>query len=676
MSGQVVASLMATLGMDTTNFERGTKKVKAEFGSISPKLETVGKGVVGLVAQNATLIAGLTGVAVAAKASYMEFQNYAGSVRDLAAISGTGAVETSKLLQVLDDYQLTAQDVTAATRFMTKAGLTPTIDTLAKLSDQYKAINDPMQQNEFILKNLGKGGLQWVNVLQQGGAALRAQSEEVNKALVLTDAQIKKSEQARLAVDALSDSWQGVKVSVGSFVGGLIVQNDNLQKNSNAFRDLYGWMTPVTDGAGRMTDKFAAFSAQMEKGRAMTEFYSNSVKNSGSTLSENTTITDEQVKANMSLLDTIGALQSETQSFNEKNAALSEKYSELKIKQNEFAAGSKEYNELGKSIDGVTKDIKELGKEHDLAGKKIAFSLVQMKAASDGWQEGEFDALLNLGEQWGIYDASVVKAAQSMDAQASKVASTLAKTGAALSNAAAGLNNLAKMGDINLKINMNFSSNGLTPTMASLLKLYGNNPALGDMGIGGDTAVVNLTNDNYSTTTASAKGGKRKDGQWTLVGDKSGGVFVKGVSELISPDGSTVIDSKTSEAMIKYGMVGKPMSRAGGGSVSGSGKGLAPTSTPAWKSNIGKITPDAPAQAAQDNQQAIMNVTADLTSQIRGTTQTMSIGQQKAQMQFNQAMSRSTEQLTVVIKQMMETLKRDNPAAIGKQVAYELAAAQ
>lgn len=202
------------------------KKVKEEFQSLIPGLEKAGRGIGDFVSKNATLIAGVVATGAALKASYDAFQQYAGQVRDLALVSGTSAEEASRLLQVLDDFQISAEDVTAATRAMTKEGLTPNIETLAKLSDEYLKITDAQKQNEFVIKNLGRAGLQWVNVLEQGSDAINEMSGEVSKSLILTDEQIEKSEKARLAVDSLADAWQGLKVQIGAAIGEQIVELD------------------------------------------------------------------------------------------------------------------------------------------------------------------------------------------------------------------------------------------------------------------------------------------------------------------------------------------------------------------------------------------------------------------------------------------------------------------
>lgn len=430
------------------------KKVKEEFKSLVPGLESASKGVGNFISANAALIGTVTAVAVAASKAYNEFQNYAGQVRDLAAVSGTGAVEASKLLQVLDDYQLTAQDVTAATRFMTKAGLTPTIDTLAKLSDQYNAINDPMAKNEFILKNLGKGGLQWVNVLKQGGDALRAQSDEVSKSLILTDEQIKKAEQARLAVDAWSDAWQGFKISVGSAIGGIIAANDQASKMRDTFFELNNIQQTGRGSAAKYKDEITAFTAQMERGKAATEFYSKMQSDLTGTMEAAGPTIEQMTTRNQGLLGVIENLQSETDNYNSKNADLLAKLKELTTEQENTSTWSTKYGELTAQIDTTKGAISALAEEHAAAGKKIAFSLIQQKMAMDGLTDSEFQSLLKLGEQWGIYDTSVVTAAIAMDGAASRMVDSLSGPKQSLLDINDKIKNLKKLSEQEITISV------------------------------------------------------------------------------------------------------------------------------------------------------------------------------------------------------------------------------
>lgn len=143
-------------------------------------------------------------------------QQYASEIRDLSAISGESAEDTSRLVQVLDDYELSAQDAEVATRKLTTKGLAPTLETIAKLSDEYLALNSAQERNKFIQDNLGKSGQQWVNLLNQGSAALLEQGAAVDQSLIINEEAIRNAEEYRLALDAWNDAVMGVKVSIGN----------------------------------------------------------------------------------------------------------------------------------------------------------------------------------------------------------------------------------------------------------------------------------------------------------------------------------------------------------------------------------------------------------------------------------------------------------------------------
>ncbi len=53
---------------------------------------------------------------------------YTNSIHDLSLVSGQSMEVTSRLVQVLDDYGMGAEDAMAATRALTKQGLAPSIN--------------------------------------------------------------------------------------------------------------------------------------------------------------------------------------------------------------------------------------------------------------------------------------------------------------------------------------------------------------------------------------------------------------------------------------------------------------------------------------------------------------------------------------------------------------------
>jgi hypothetical protein len=161
------------------------------------------------------LIRGLEVITDAITDAIDETVKYAAAVQKLSALSGAATGETSRFIQVIDDYGLTARDAEVATRALTKNGLAPTTETLAMLSDQYLKLNTVQEKNQFILDNLGRAGFEWVNVLNQGSAAIREQSAAVDENLVLNAKAVEQARIYALAVDDLDDSFLALKIQLG-----------------------------------------------------------------------------------------------------------------------------------------------------------------------------------------------------------------------------------------------------------------------------------------------------------------------------------------------------------------------------------------------------------------------------------------------------------------------------
>lgn len=211
------------------------RAITGQFGALGAMMqELTAKNVSwGNVAEQAATLV-VTGL----KESIRATVEYAGEVRNLAAISGESTEETSRFIQVLDDYGLSADDALAATRALTNNGLAPNIETLAQLADQYNATNDAQAKNELIIKNLGRAGLQWVNVLKQGGAALRDQSAAVDESLILTERAVQQAREYEIAVDNWQDAVMGAKVAIGSALLPVMTDFINHTSDMNAAVEL------------------------------------------------------------------------------------------------------------------------------------------------------------------------------------------------------------------------------------------------------------------------------------------------------------------------------------------------------------------------------------------------------------------------------------------------------
>lgn len=364
-------------------------------------------------------------------ASYKSYSNLAESVRDLSLISGESAESTSRFIQVLDDFQLTAEDATVAARKLKEKGLAPNIETLTMLSDEFKKIEDPALRLQYVQENLGRAGAKWVNVLNQGGDALRQISEEVNKNLILTENQIRLYEIQRLALDNVSDSFEGFKTKLGSATGNVIAYLSAMQRateiqaeNTVAVRG--GEVTTLSfDKAVEMAiaEQLKAAQASVEQGDALIELQ----KAAEAAAEANKLITE----SNKEFLSTLGQVQSAEESYQDKSKSLTQERIDLeqekaKLLAQGWSVESEKIQEINGKLEENTAAAQINAEEHELANKRIILSLLERKLMQDGvLDDKELQWLLEKGQAWGIYSATVVEQTQKAISEANALIDTL-----------------------------------------------------------------------------------------------------------------------------------------------------------------------------------------------------------------------------------------------------------
>jgi tellurite resistance protein len=415
---------------------RGLTSQMGSFGSL---LEEVTSENVswGNAAQMAT-----TMVVDGLKDSYKAFQDYAGQVRDLALVSGVGAEESSRLLQVLDDFQISAEDVTAATRVMTKQGLTPTIATLADLSDEYLSITDAQERNEFVLKNLGRAGLQWTNVLEKGGDALRAMSDEVSDNLILSDEQIEKAEEQRLAMDALADSWEGFKVQLGAGVGEMILAIEETKEVTERTREYAEAHDIVIRNQHDAQAINEIVREQMEQEAYWREYTTEIMERYNVKTEETNALLEVSAVNYKDLIGNIQNYQGAIDNYNETNDDLRAKEAELlqerektlaqlEQMQRWYGKGSRKAQEAAEKLEGIDAALQknnsafaENKARMDEWAAQAVYNFALARAGADGnISEIEGQILIDAGKALGLFDektadtmASVNRAFDTLDA--------------------------------------------------------------------------------------------------------------------------------------------------------------------------------------------------------------------------------------------------------------------
>jgi len=360
--------------------------------------------------------------------SYNAAQQYSQSVRDLALVSGTGAEESSRLIQVLDDFQITAEDVTAATRIMTKNGLTPTIETLAKLSDEYNKINDPMEKNEFILKNLGRSGLQWANALKEGGSALRAMGEEVNANLILTDKQVANMEKARLAQDAWNDTIEGGKIAIGAWMGSMVAANDTHAQAIELLRSEGVAIARGVENTQAYKDALRELEyAELGAARSAEEHGARLDGDLIPAIEDATVATAELSKANAALIKDAISIQDSTDKYQQSQSQIAAQIAKLtadkaKMNKNETA----EIAKVSEKIDELKVKYAEGAAAFGQAqAEKLAMMAVEQIALSDGvagFSDAEAEKAEAILKTAGVAEAAAFREARAFDQAAAAIA--------------------------------------------------------------------------------------------------------------------------------------------------------------------------------------------------------------------------------------------------------------
>lgn len=337
---------------------------------------------------------------------------YANEVRSLSQISGESAKETSRFIQVLDDYKLTTDDAMAATRAMTKNGLVPNIETLAKLSDQYLSITDAQERNEFVIKNLGKSGLQWVEVLNKGSAAIRAQGAAVSEGLLLNEEMLRQARELEIAQDDWNDTMQEVSLTLGTKALPTLTNltKYTLEASRATSDEIATWeklIPPLNAVHTLYISVREALTGEKEATVASTQANAENAVQREKTKEEIKTEQDALralTQANNDYLSLVGSLTESMADYEKRHDDIQRELSEGNI-----------------TVQEAQKRWRELADEQDRASHRMILNMLQQQLAADGLTNAETSYLLDLGLKWGIYSQRAVDEARRAQAEVARL---------------------------------------------------------------------------------------------------------------------------------------------------------------------------------------------------------------------------------------------------------------
>jgi hypothetical protein len=213
-----VASLFAEIGIQ----DKASDALKAINQYLIETHGYAGLAATAVITAGAAVVAGLNAAKDAA-------QEYDQAVYQMSLTTGTSAQATSRLIQVMDDAGISQETLTRALKIGVKNGVEPSIEGLAALSDQYLALAPGIDRDNFLLEKFGRNGLEMARAMTLGGDALLRMNGQIESGLVVTQEAIQQSEEYRKNVDALNDSWEAFKISIGNQV--IPVLNDVISSN-------------------------------------------------------------------------------------------------------------------------------------------------------------------------------------------------------------------------------------------------------------------------------------------------------------------------------------------------------------------------------------------------------------------------------------------------------------
>jgi hypothetical protein len=337
---------------------------------------------------------------------------YANQVRQLSMVSGESAENTSRFIQVLDDYKIGADDALAATRQLTKNGLAPNIETLAKLSDEYLSLNSAEEKNAFVMKNLGRNGLQWVEVLNKGSTALRDQGDAIAAGLILSQKQLNAARANEIAMDNWNDSIMAAKIAIGNeLIPALTGAVDELNNTGRAIEIMKEQGMSGLEIFDAMALSTVEYTNALQQANTETLTQRDAMLASAEATEQNAISQKDQEEAvrlvsqqNEQFLGVLGQVDTAMDAYREGLAEANAALDSGQISVREHKA-----------------QVAELAAQYEQARQQIVLSIVEMRLATDGWTNAEVDAYLKIGESLGAFTSDTANAARGALKEADKL---------------------------------------------------------------------------------------------------------------------------------------------------------------------------------------------------------------------------------------------------------------
>jgi len=440
------------------------KDMGAQFDKLKQQVPALGTAF-SLLTNPITLAIATIGAFVAiSKKATSETVAYNKQVRETMQLTGLSAEETSRLIQVADDWGIDIGVATSSMEMMNKKGITPSIDNLAKIADEYMNAADKTAFMEIATKKYGKSFSNLVPILAKGGDVLRDHAAAINDNMIATDESIAAAREWEVAMDNLDDTATGLKYTLGNKLlptiidvteglNNLISANiesadaADLLRNAHkaglitdkqlaiALRDIRTGAKSASDVIEQYADELKILDVDVQQAIKSASGYSlhlRGVKKSTEEVAETTedakealakfSYEEESAKIAADKLSWAyddmnlainGRLGPEMEDFTSDQADLEQ---QMKDVQAEIDKAIKDgYNPMGEKVldlKGKYDDLKgqydDNATAHDEATKRIMFDILEQRAAIGGLSQDELKVLDDIRIAWGLTDQTTL----------------------------------------------------------------------------------------------------------------------------------------------------------------------------------------------------------------------------------------------------------------------------
>lgn len=226
-----MAQSILELVFRTSKSGQGGKQAAAELKDLKDKIGDASSNFLGFNAASLTAAGAVAAVGAVAIDAGKKFLDMGEQIRGLTALTGTGAEETSRLMQAFDDMGISAEKFGAIVESSAKKGFVFSLENVKALADEYNKLPTQVEKNALLQEKLGKGASAAAKAFAEGSTAIEGYYNAVSDGLAMTDQEVEQADKLRRNIDNLKDSWEGYSMTMtGPVVEALNQVFDRQQK--------------------------------------------------------------------------------------------------------------------------------------------------------------------------------------------------------------------------------------------------------------------------------------------------------------------------------------------------------------------------------------------------------------------------------------------------------------